>query len=66
MRAVSRLLASVGVALLATTPALAHHSFAAEFDGTKPVTLKGRSQRSNGSVRTAGFTSTSRAPTEKW
>jgi len=41
MRAASRLLASVGFALLAGTPALAHHSFAAEFDGTKPVTLKG-------------------------
>jgi len=41
MRAVSRLLATVGVVLLATRPAFAHHSFAAEFDGTKPVTLKG-------------------------
>lgn len=28
--------------LLAVTPLLAHHSFAAEYDSTKPVTLKGK------------------------
>ena len=32
----------VGAALLLTAkPALSHHSFAAEFDGTQPVTLQG-------------------------
>jgi hypothetical protein len=32
----------LGLALVAVAhPALAHHSFAAEFDGTKPVTLHG-------------------------
>ena len=32
--------ASVGLVMM-TIPGLAHHSFNAEFDGTKPVTLKG-------------------------
>jgi hypothetical protein len=29
------------IVLIAVQPAFSHHSFAAEFDGTKPVTLKG-------------------------
>lgn len=35
------LVAGLGL-LVSAVPALAHHSFAAEFDNTKPVTLKGQ------------------------
>src|SRR5207253_1851824 len=34
-------LMSVAVALLTTVPAFAHHSFTAEFDDKKPITLRG-------------------------
>src|SRR5215470_3871575 len=40
MRAI-RLLVGAGLLVAAVMPAAAHHSFAAEFDATKPVTLKG-------------------------
>jgi len=35
------MLSSFTVALLAVAPVMAHHSFAAEYDAKKPVTLKG-------------------------
>ena len=33
---------TAGFLLVATLPVLAHHSFAAEFDSTKPITLNGK------------------------
>jgi hypothetical protein len=36
-----RIILLANFALLATVPVLAHHSFQAEFDAAKPVTLKG-------------------------
>ena len=35
------LLVSISVLFAATAPAIAHHSFAAEFDSSKPANLKG-------------------------
>ena len=36
-----KVLATVGFVLLVAGAASAHHSFAAQYDGTKPVTLRG-------------------------
>ncbi len=36
-----RVLGSLMLLIAATVPAVAHHAFAAEFDGAKPVRLKG-------------------------
>lgn len=33
---------AAGAALLAAVPVMAHHSFAAEYDNTKPVSIKGK------------------------
>jgi len=41
MRVPFTLLTGTGL-LLAAIPVLAHHSFAAEFDSTKPITLEGK------------------------
>ena len=35
------LLAAIGLLILAAAPALAHHSFDAEYDANKPVTITG-------------------------
>jgi hypothetical protein len=35
-------MAGVGILLATTLPLLAHHSFAAEFDGSKKITLEGK------------------------
>jgi hypothetical protein len=32
----------VGIVFLSAAPAVAHHSFSAEFDATKPITLAGK------------------------
>src|SRR5262252_8098440 len=41
MKAVLAVLAACAVLLLAAMPVLAHHSFAAEYDSTKPVSVTG-------------------------
>jgi hypothetical protein len=46
MKTIKSVLAVCGIALLGTaTHAVAHHSFAAEFDANKPVTIRGNVTR---------------------
>ena len=41
VRFLTSALVALAAAAVSVTPARAHHSFAAEFDGSKPITLKG-------------------------
>jgi len=41
MRTIARVFLATAAALLLQVPVAAHHSFAAQFDGDKPVVLKG-------------------------
>lgn len=38
---ISTVVAGLALMLIASTPVSGHHSFAAEYDGNKPITLKG-------------------------
>ena len=41
-RKLMRILATAGLLVAAAFPVLAHHSFSAEFDGSKPIKLEGK------------------------
>jgi len=40
-RTVAVIVAGIGLLVMAATPAMAHHAFAAEFDAKKPIKLQG-------------------------
>jgi uncharacterized protein (DUF1800 family) len=65
MKAIS-LAALLGLGLVITSPLSAHHSFQAEYDQSKPLTLVGKVIRVLQENPTVGYTSTSGTHREKW
>ena len=51
-----RFIIGAGLVVAAALPVYAHHSFAAEFDSNKPVTLNGAVTKVEWGTRTSGST----------